>query len=124
MIARSSDLSQRRKPLAAALLLVQALALIHLGTVTHVIDPATGAVTHAVPEQPNRAPAQPDPQSRPEECVVYTALSHASPASAASPQPALLPTGTTCVPPPARREHPWQRELHRLSPSHSPPATV
>jgi hypothetical protein len=110
--------------LAALLLLAQALALIHLGTLPHVIDPATGRVVHAASEHPDSAPASPEPQSRNDECAVYTALTQAATTSSASAAPLLLPFSTGCVLPPAHPIPAWRRELHRLSPSHSPPAAA
>jgi hypothetical protein len=113
-----------RQALAALLLLAQALALIHLGAVPHVIDPATGKVVHASPEHPEDAPPSPEPLRQSEECAVYTALTQAVTASSGSAVPLLLPSSTGYALPPARPTVAWRRELHRLSPSHSPPVAA
>jgi len=113
------------KALAGLLLLAQALALIHLETVPHAIDPATGKVVHATREHPEDAPASPEPRSQPEECPVYTALTQAATtASSVSVAPQLLPSSAVCVLPSAHLHLVGRRELHRLSPSHSPPAAA
>jgi len=122
-----------RAALVALLLVTQALAWVHLGAVAHAIDPATGKVVHAsndhrnghLPGLPDEAPARPSPWSPPDECAVYSACTQAatSPSPATSP-PQLPPAGTGHVLPRVHPHRAWRPELHRLSPSHSPPAAA
>jgi hypothetical protein len=111
--------------LAVLLLLAQSLALIHLGTVSHLIDLATGRVVHATAELPDDAPASPAPASQHEPCAVYAALTQsATGASCESTVLLVLSSGTDVVMPPGHETVPCRRELHRLSPAHSPPAAA
>lgn len=136
-----AGLPDRRAALVALLLFTQALALVHLGTVAHAIDPTTGKVVHASNDHRNRhltelpnslptdlpdeAPAQPSPWSPPDECAIYSAFTQAatSPSPAAN-LPQFPPAGTGHVLPRVHPHRAWRPELHRLSPSHSPPAAT
>ena len=114
----------RRAVPAWLLLFAHALAFLHLALTPHFIAAGEGHVAHALPDYPVPAdmPCAPEPGTQHENCIVFSALTQA--AGVTSIATVTVPAGynpvpaiefLTQAPPPSRRE------LHRLSPSNSPP---